>query len=91
MWGSRAARARLTNLLRDGRLIQASQGAALIGLGPAAAVPGGSKLVKVLFLDPVYRGDSMSVAIHWEATGAAGSLFLLRDADISLTPADGAP
>jgi hypothetical protein len=46
-------------------------------------------LVKVLLLDPVYRCDSMRVAIHWEATGAAGSMFPLLDADISLTPAGG--
>jgi hypothetical protein len=89
--GLAAAQARLTNLLRDGRLAQAShaayagEGAALMRVGPAGAVPGASKLVKVLLLDPVYRCDSMKVAIRWEATGPAGSLFPLLDADISLT------
>jgi hypothetical protein len=93
--GLAAAQARLTNLLRDGRLAQAShaayagEGAALMRVGPAGAVPGASKLVKVLFLDPVYRCDSMRVAIRWEATGPAGSLFPLLDADISLTSAGG--
>ena len=93
--GLAAAQARLTNLLRDGRLAQAShdayagEGAALMRVGPAGAVPGASKLVKVLFLDPVYRPESMRVAIRWEATGPAGSLFPLLDADISLTPAGG--
>ena len=65
----------------------AAYGGALTGLlrvGPAG--PAGGKLVRVRFLDPIYRGDVMSVGLRWEATGPAGSLFPVLDADITISP-----
>lgn len=59
----------------------------LIRTGPFGDVPGISKLVAVRVLDPVYREGTMSVALRWEATGVAGGLFPVLDADISLSPA----
>jgi hypothetical protein len=35
----------------------------------------------------VYREDLMTVALRWEATGIAGGLFPVLDANISLSPA----
>jgi hypothetical protein len=61
--------------------------AAVIRVGPFGDVPGASKLVRVRFLDPVYRGDAMRLALRWEATGVTSGLFPVLDADISLTPA----
>jgi hypothetical protein len=45
------------------------------------------KLVRVRYLDPVCRGDVMTLALRWEATGVTGALFPVLDADITLTPA----
>ncbi len=89
---SQAAQARLANqAYRDG-LSSASQDAyenglaSLIRVGPLGDLPGASKLVRVRFLDPVYRGDAMTLGLRWEATGVAGGLFPVLDADITLTP-----
>jgi hypothetical protein len=60
----------------------------LLRVGPAGAVPGVSRLVRVRFAEPVRRDDVMSLALRWEATGAVGGLFPVLDADIRLT-ADG--
>ena len=46
-----------------------------------------AKLVRVSFLDPVYHGDVMTVGMRWEATGAAGALFPVLDANITISPA----
>jgi hypothetical protein len=87
--GCRAAQARFTNLLRGNWLAGVSEAAydgALAGLlrvGPA--IPA-AKLVRVRFLDPVYRGDVLTVGLRWEATGPAGGLFPVLDADISISP-----
>jgi hypothetical protein len=89
--GSRAAQARFANLLRGNWLAQTSQvaceggAAGLLRVGPAGPVA--AKLVRVCFLDPVYRGDVMTVGLRWEAAGAAGSLFPVLDANISICPA----
>jgi hypothetical protein len=88
--GSRAAQARFTNLLRGTWLTEASKAAydegltGLLRVGPAGPVT--AKLVRVRVLDPVYRGDIMTVGLRWEATGPAGSLFPVLDADISISP-----
>jgi hypothetical protein len=73
-----AAQARLVNLVHGERLIR---------VGPLGDVPGASKLVRVRFLDPVYRGDAMTLGLRWEATGVTGGLFPVLDADITLMPA----
>ena len=89
--GSRAAQARFQNLLRGNWLADTSQVACeggaegLLRVGPA--VPVAAKLVRVRFLDPVYRGDVMTVGLRWEAAGAAGTLFPVLDANISISPA----
>jgi hypothetical protein len=56
----------------------------LLRVGPAGAVPGASRLVRVRFTDPVYRDQEMAVALRWEATGATGGLFPALDADIRI-------
>ena len=76
--GSAAAQARFENLVHGDWLAGVSEAAydgSVTGLrkvGPAGRVAG--KLVRVSFLDPVYRGDVMMVGMRWEATGAAGAL-----------------
>jgi len=55
-------------------------------VGPFGSVPGMSKLVRVSLLDPVYRDEIMTVGLRWEATGPAGSLFPVLDANISILP-----
>lgn len=89
--GSRAAQARFANLLRGDWLAETSQAACEVGgegllrLGPAGPVA--AKLVRVRFLDPVYRDDVMTVGLRWEAAGAAGILFPVLDANLSISPA----
>ena len=88
--GSRVAQARFTNLLRGAWFTEASEAAydggltGLLRVGPAGPVT--AKLVRVRVLDPVYRGDVMTVGLRWEATGPAGSLFPILDADIRFSP-----
>jgi hypothetical protein len=88
--GYRAAQARFTNLLRGNWLAAVSEAAyddgltGLLRVGPATPVA--AKLVQVRLLDPVYRGDVMTVGLRWEATGPAGSLFAVLDADIAISP-----
>jgi hypothetical protein len=89
--GSRAAQARFANLLHGDWLAETSMAACeggiegLLRVGPAGPVA--AKLVRIRFLDPVYRGDVMTVGLRWEAAGAAGSLFPVLDANISISPA----
>lgn len=91
--GSRAAQARFANLLHGSWLAETSEAACeggvagLLRVGPAGPVV--AKLVRVCILDPVYRGEVMTVGLRWEATGAAGSLFPVLDANISISPAGG--
>jgi hypothetical protein len=88
--GLREAQARFTNLIHGAWLAEASAAAydgALTGLlrvGPAGLAA--TKLVRVSLLDPVYHSDVMTVGLRWEATGAAGSLFPVLDANISISP-----
>lgn len=87
-----AARARMANLIHGRALLQTSRTAyqqgveAVMRVGPMGDVPGTSKLVRVLFLDPVDRGQTMTVAFRWEAAGTVASLFPVLDADITLSP-----
>jgi hypothetical protein len=87
------ARARLTNLVCCGDLAGSAAVAYQDGLdgqirvGPFGDLPGASKLVNVQFLDPMQREDTTTLGMRWEATGAAGGLFPVLDADISLAPA----
>jgi hypothetical protein len=91
--GFPAAQARLVNLARRGGLSGASGAAyadglsAVIRVGPFGDAAGACKLVRVRFLDPVCRGDVMTLALRWEATGVTGALFPVLDADLTLTPA----
>jgi hypothetical protein len=88
--GFSQAQARFVNLLHGGWLAEASQAAygetvtGLLRVGPAGGVA--AKLVQVSFLDPIYRGDSMSVGLRWEAAGTTGSLFPVLDATITIRP-----
>ena len=87
------ARGRLAGLARGGWLGAASEAAyqdgftTVIRVGPVGDRPGAAKRVRVRFLDPVHRGEAMTVGLRWEATGLSGALFPVLDADISLTPA----
>jgi hypothetical protein len=60
----------------------------LMRVGPAGAVPGASRLVRVRFTEPTYRDDMMSIGLRWEATGVTGGLFPALDADIRLSGDD---
>ena len=59
--------------------------AVVLRVGPFGAVRGLSKLVRVRSLEPIDRGSSLSVPLRWEATGAAGELFPVLDADLTLS------
>lgn len=89
--GLRAAQARFANLIHGTWLAEVSktsydQGVTgLLRVGPARPVA--AKLVLVSFLEPVYRGEVMTVGIRWEATGGAGGLFPVLDANITISPA----
>ncbi len=81
------AAVRLVNLLRRDALSGACEAAYLGGLmavlrvGPFGGKWGFSKLVRVCYLEPARR----TVPLRWEATGAAGELFPVLDADLILT------
>jgi hypothetical protein len=83
-----AAAARQVQLLRRGALRDVCEGAYEGGLatvhrvGPFGGKPGLSKLVRVCFAEPVRRGATITVPLRWEATGAAGELFPVLDADL---------
>jgi hypothetical protein len=86
-----AARARLANLVDGGWLGGASRAVYqegmdhLVRVGPVGGLPGVSRLVRVQFLDPVDRGDSVTRGMRWEAIGVTGGLFPVLDANITLT------
>ena len=86
------ARARLSVLSDAGWLSGPSEAAyaegldGLIRVGPFGAVLGASKLVRVQLLEPVPRDDTVVLPLRWEATGAAGRLFPVLDANLVLTP-----
>jgi hypothetical protein len=85
------ARVRLANLLRDGRLSGACDAAYkdgmdhLLRVGPLGDLPGTSRLVRVRFVDPSYRDDTMMVGLRWETVGRTAGLFPVLDADIALS------
>jgi hypothetical protein len=92
--GLSAAQARLMNLVSRGSLSSASRDAYDGGLehlarvGPLGEVPGVSKLVKISFVDPVYRQEAMTLGLRWEATGVTGGLFPVFDGDLTLSRID---
>ena len=89
--GLRAAQARFANLIHGTWLAELSKTSydqevtGLLRVGPTGPVA--AKLVRVSFLEPVYRGEVMTVGIRWEATGGAGGLFPVLDANITISPA----
>jgi hypothetical protein len=91
--GLHQAQARFANLLHGAWLAEASAAAydgavtGLLRVGPAGLAA--AKLVRVSLLDPVYRGQVMTVGLRWEATGPAGGLFPVLDANLSIFPAQG--
>lgn len=88
-----SAQARLVGLAGDGGVWRSAQAAyasgieAMIRVGPFGAARGVAKLVRVRFLEPRYQDDGVTMAMRWEAMGAAGALFPVLDADLSLTSA----
>ena len=88
-----AVRARLASLARAGWLDTATgqayaEGhAATIRVGPFGQVPGASKLVRVRFVESAAHDHIAVLPLRWEATGPAGRLFPVLDADITLMPA----
>jgi hypothetical protein len=88
-----AARARLASLAHE-RWFDAASGqayseghVATIRVGPFGQVLGASKLVRVRFVEPVAHDHVAVVPLRWEATGPAGRLFPVLDADVTLMPA----
>lgn len=90
--GIAIARARLVNMISDGSVRTASEGAyddgivTLMRVGPFGAVPGFSKLVRVRFMEVVTHEENSLLTLRWEATGGGGKLFPALDADITLEP-----
>jgi hypothetical protein len=86
------ARARLAVLCNTGWLSSPSEQAyaeglaGLIRVGQSGAVLDASKLVRVQLLEPVPRDDTVVLPLRWEASGAAGRLFPVLDANLVLTP-----
>jgi hypothetical protein len=84
-----AASRRLAGLAGTQSLTLASHGAwgdGLARVGPGPAVPGLSKLVHVQIQELIQRDGVATVALRWQATGAAGGLFPVLDADITVLP-----
>jgi hypothetical protein len=87
------ARAGLLRLTHGGWLSDASGDAyaeglaGLVRVGPFGDMPGASKLVRVLLLEPVERENSLTLSLRWEATGVMGRLFPVLDANVILIPA----
>jgi hypothetical protein len=87
--GFAVARERLSHLAAGGVLVGSSQDAyerETSGLA-RVGVAGLSKLVRVQVRELAWTDRSAGLAIRWEATGSAGSLFPVLDADIRLAPA----
>lgn len=85
------ASARLVHLISRGALHGVSETAydggleVLVRVGPLGGAHALSKLVRVRVLGPVRSGVTMTVSLRWEATGLAGELFPVLDADLVLT------
>jgi hypothetical protein len=90
--GFAAARARLARMVAGGGLAGVSRDAyegaltRLIRVGPFGDAPGISKQVQVRLIGPVRRDATTTVWLRWEATGPAGGLFPVLDADLLLGP-----
>jgi len=88
--GFAAARARLAQMVADGGLAGVSRDAyegaltRLIRVGPFGDAPGISKQVQVRLIGPMRRDATTTVWLRWEATGPAGGLFPVLDADLLL-------
>src|SRR5215469_13972423 len=76
-------------LAASGLLLSTSEDAYDLGTAGLARVgiPGLSKLVRVQARDLAVTQESVGLAIRWEATGSAGELFPVLDADIRLARA----
>jgi hypothetical protein len=89
------AQVRLANLVRVGWLDGACDAAYergvehLLTVGPLGDLPGASRLVKVQFLEPLYRDGTMTVGLRWETMGHTAGLFPVLDADIVLSAEGG--
>ncbi len=83
--------ARLAHLIRRGALHSLSSAVheggldTVVRVGPFGATRGLSKLVRLQALDPVHRGGKTTVSLRWVATGVAGELFPVLDADLIVT------
>ena len=90
--GFAAARAQLARMVAGGGLAGVSRDAyegaltRLIRVGPFGDAPGISKQVQVRLIGPVRRDVITTVWLRWEATGPAGGLFPVLDADLLLGP-----
>ena len=90
--GPAAARAQLARMVAGGGLAGVSRDAyegaltRLIRVGPFGDAPGISKQVQVRLIGPVRRDATTTVWLRWEATGPAGGLFPVLDADLLLRP-----
>jgi hypothetical protein len=84
------ASARLVHLVNWGSLHSVSKAAyeggyeIMLRVGPFGDLPGLSKLVRVRVLAPVRQESMERFALRWEATGPAGELFPVLDADLTL-------
>lgn len=84
------AAGRLVHLVNRQALHQPSQAAyedglsAALRVGPFGGKWGLSKLVQVRMLEPTRRGATLTIPLRWEATGVAGDLFPVLDADLML-------
>jgi hypothetical protein len=81
----------LTSLAETGELGRASQaayryGTAQLRVGPLGDRPGLSKLVTVRFLAPLEHDGTPTLPLRWEATGPAGELFPVLDANLTAVP-----
>lgn len=89
--GIGVAQLRLAGLVHDDGLGGASRLAYQSGMdclrqtGPVAVSRGTSRLVRVQFVQPVYRDGAMTLGMRWEATGMAGGLIPVLDANIQLS------
>jgi hypothetical protein len=59
---------------------------AIVRVGPFGGTRGLSKLVRVRALGPVHRHGTTRISLRWEATGLAGELFPVLDAELTLAP-----
>lgn len=78
------AQARLVTMAEQGGLRGASMHSFEGGVEHLIRAEPIPKLVRIRFLDPVYRDGQMSLGLRWEATGVAGGLFPVLDADITV-------